>query len=471
MLTVDRELSTAESALRALATSPAFATADLAAIHRQIKTLLASFPGADIIVADKAGQQLVNSFRALGEPLPKRNNSDVVRLIFEDGKPIVSGLFPGAITHRALIGVDVPVMNDGRVVYDLSMTFPAERFGALLSQHHFPGEWVGVIIDQNGVIVARTRNPEKFVGQPGGPILRQNIALAAEGMLEDVTLDGTLVESAFSRSPMSGWSVAIGVPKAVLLEDLHRWLWWELGGAIVSSLVGFIVAGLIGRRIVRSNLDLAESEARFKRLVENCPLSIGLVGTDGRIVYVNQKFVEVFGYHPQDVPTVDHWYRLAYPDEAYRAEVVSAWMSYLDKARAERSEIEAQEYHVTCNNGEIKTVSILGVWIGDQVLAIFDDITERKRLEQTLQDMARTDPLTGLVNRRTATEAFEAEFLRSKRYGTDASLFMIDIDHFKPINDTYGHIAGDQALVALATVLKTMARATDLPTRFGGTCQ
>ncbi|HXP96512.1 MAG TPA: hypothetical protein VN809_07350, partial [Telmatospirillum sp.] len=65
MLTVDRELSTAESALRALATSPAFATADLAAIHRQIKTLLASFPGADIIVADKAGQQLVNSFRAL----------------------------------------------------------------------------------------------------------------------------------------------------------------------------------------------------------------------------------------------------------------------------------------------------------------------------------------------------------------------------------------------------------------------
>ena len=89
-------------------------------------------------------------------------------------------------------------------------------------------------------------------------------------------------------------------------------------------------------------------------------------------------------------------------------------------------------------------------------------------MNRELQELARTDALTGLANRRAFDETLKAEFLRSRRFLTPAALLMIDIDHFKTINDAYGHDMGDRALVALAATLKTTARTTDLSARVGG---
>jgi diguanylate cyclase (GGDEF)-like protein len=102
------------------------------------------------------------------------------------------------------------------------------------------------------------------------------------------------------------------------------------------------------------------------------------------------------------------------------------------------------------------------------VIWAVEDITDMVRLTTELRELARTDDLTGLANRRAFSEAAEGEFQRCRRFGSVATVLMIDIDHFKPINDTYGHQVGDEVLVALATILKRMARATDLPARFGG---
>src|SRR6185369_14078813 len=131
-MVVDRELSSVQAALRALATSPAFANGDFAAVHRQTLELLKSYPGADIIVADATGQQLVNSYRSYGDSLPKRKNLEAVRSVFESGKPLVGDLFYGAVTRRPMIGIDVPVFRDGKVAYDLAMTFPSDRLASIL---------------------------------------------------------------------------------------------------------------------------------------------------------------------------------------------------------------------------------------------------------------------------------------------------------------------------------------------------
>ena len=102
---------------------------------------------------------------------------------------------------------------------------------------------------------------------------------------------------------------------------------------------------------------------------------------------------------------------------------------------------------------------------------------EKKVMERTreldeknreLERMATIDRLTGLFNRRKLDEVLSAELMRSKRYGNSFGLIMVDIDHFKQINDTHGHQVGDQVLQLFATQLKQSIREVDIPGRWGG---
>ena len=85
-----------------------------------------------------------------------------------------------------------------------------------------------------------------------------------------------------------------------------------------------------------------------------------------------------------------------------------------------------------------------------------------------LAALAQTDPLTRLLNRRGLCDRLAAELDRTRRYGTVVSLLLVDLDHFKQVNDTYGHLTGDQALRAVASVLRLTARSVDLVARYGG---
>lgn len=95
---------------------------------------------------------------------------------------------------------------------------------------------------------------------------------------------------------------------------------------------------------------------------------------------------------------------------------------------------------------------------------------EQKVAERTrqLEEMARTDVLTGLINRREILDRLLKEIERFERYGHRFSILMIDLDHFKSINDRYGHLGGDQALVQSAKIMQQLCRNTDSLARFGG---
>jgi len=95
-------------------------------------------------------------------------------------------------------------------------------------------------------------------------------------------------------------------------------------------------------------------------------------------------------------------------------------------------------------------------------------IDELQEKNQLLDDLARKDPLTGLSNRRDLMEKFEVEASRSKRNGTSFCLIMSDIDHFKQINDVYGHPSGDHALVQISKILESQLRKQDVASRWGG---
>ncbi len=257
-MVVDRELSSVQAALHALATSPAFADGDFASIHRQSLDLLKSYPGADIIVADATGQQLVNSYRNYGDPLPKRKTLETVNAVFASGKPLIGDLFYGAVTKRPLIGIDVPVYHNGKVTYDLAMTFPSDRLAAILSSLHLPKGWYCTLLDNKQTVVARTRNPEQHVGKQASPGIRQAIARSVEGTLENTNIEGVSVLAAFSRLSLSNWTVVIGVPKANVMAELYQWMAWAIGGATAISLIGFIFAMSIARKIAQDIQSLVE---------------------------------------------------------------------------------------------------------------------------------------------------------------------------------------------------------------------
>ena len=147
------------------------------------------------------------------------------------------------------------------------------------------------------------------------------------------------------------------------------------------------------------------------------------------------------------------------------------------------------EYRITLPNGEVRVVhgqgrkvfsdaskqtKIIGTvqdiheYDQAKMLGVIQDITERKVLENKLEEQANTDYLTGCDSRRHFLERAEQEFSRIHRYGGQMSMLMLDLDHFKNINDKYGHQVGDVTLKKLAQVCKGLMREVDVIGRLGG---
>lgn len=143
-------------------------------------------------------------------------------------------------------------------------------------------------------------------------------------------------------------------------------------------------------------------------------------------------------------------------------------------ARATQGQPGDYEYRIVRPDGEIRYVHELSNPRRDaggavtQMFAAVQDITERKRYEAELERLATHDELTGLANRRTFDHRIADELARAKRYGHGLSLVLMDIDHFKRINDSLGHPVGDRVLVQIAQTLRTMVRERELIARVGG---
>jgi PAS domain S-box-containing protein len=135
---------------------------------------------------------------------------------------------------------------------------------------------------------------------------------------------------------------------------------------------------------------LRQSEERLRSLLEHSPISMAIVCMDGTIEYINRRAIDTFGYLPEDIPDMASWWRLAYPDAAYREQVVGQWMGLIERvvAGADR-EIERREYRVACKDGTVKTMVIFGVLVSGKVFVMFEDITERTRAEEARLGLER----------------------------------------------------------------------------------
>ncbi|KHK01080.1 ATP-binding protein [Desulfovibrio sp. TomC] len=249
----DRELTIVQAAAEGLTTSPALQTGDFAAFRRQVNTLLAGYPDSDILLADATGQQVFNSYLPDGAPLPRRAASKTVQQVFETAKPVISNVFRGAVTGRDLVSLDMPVLQDGAVRYDLGMTVPAARFEAMLIDERLSRGWIAVILDARGAVVARSSDNGHWVGKSATDLVPGfEQGQFPDDSFETRNLDGIPVLATFARAQASNWSVVVSVPQAILLADVRQWLWWTGGATLLLSLGGILLALALARRIAAS---------------------------------------------------------------------------------------------------------------------------------------------------------------------------------------------------------------------------
>ncbi len=151
-------------------------------------------------------------------------------------------------------------------------------------------------------------------------------------------------------------------------------------GKIVSCLE--IVRNVTERK--QAEEALRKAEEQFHVLVEESPLGVSVIRKDSHYQYVNPKFVEVFGYTLEDIPTGREWFTKAYPAPEYRSQVISAWNA--DVKSLKRGEVGARTYTVTCKDGTEKIIRFRPVALETgSYFVIYEDITERKQAEEALQ--------------------------------------------------------------------------------------
>jgi len=218
--------------------------------------------------------------------------------------------------------------------------------------------------------------------------------------------------------------------------------------------------------------ELAASEERYRLLAENAWDVIWTMAVDGTITYVSPSVMRVRGITPEEAAaqTLD---QIHTPDSAAK---VTDYFGKLYAAMAEgtvppiyHGEREYYRKDGSIMIGELQVipqVDATGQVV--QILGVTRDISEQRHFEDELNLLAVTDPLTGVWNRRRGEELVSADLAEARRYGPALSLLMLDIDHFKDINDTHGHQIGDRVLVQLTQLLLDNLRTSDVLSRWGG---
>lgn len=211
-------------------------------------------------------------------------------------------------------------------------------------------------------------------------------------------------------------------------------------------------------------------QQRFKSLLDFQPNIVLL--TDGKqIIKANREFFSFFGYETLEAFYSEHrcFCEFFVNESGFLAQgCVDGWVQALLNA-PDRSAKAKMKSRVT--DEELTFVVRCGEIDVDNAMYVisFTDITQLQKQSQLLEKLSSTDALTGIMNRLKFNEIFEMEFAQAARYSSmPLSVIMLDIDHFKKINDTYGHDCGDIVLISLCREIEKRVRETDIFARWGG---
>jgi diguanylate cyclase (GGDEF)-like protein/PAS domain S-box-containing protein len=251
------------------------------------------------------------------------------------------------------------------------------------------------------------------------------------------------------RAGLVAGAVAFGLSTAsALIADQPT----SAFGYVNRAAVFLFIGALVGRFAE----DLRALETESNRFLELSRDMICVAGFDGYFKRVNPAFERTLGYSRRELlgrPFVE----FVHPDDRDDTDVEASEIS-----AAGRATVQFQNRYLD-KDGAVHWIEWTSVGVPDEerIFAVARDVTERKLLEQQLELRSRTDPLTGMLNRRSFDESLESQLAHARRYKRGGALLIIDLDRFKQINDEFGHAFGDEALRTVSRVLAENLRETD----------
>lgn len=512
-LILNGRLEAASVALNTLAQSDAAAQGDERDLYHFSIRLLQQTPSyRAITLVDADGNMAFHTSMPYGKPTFSPFERDLIVRALETRQTNVSGPFVAPISPQTVIAVTTPANIGGRFNKCLRIIMLSETVNDILRQQNLPPGWIAGVVDRNGVIVARTLDSNKYVGQRIGTAHLEAIKNQEKRFVQATSLDGIQTTTALAPIHHGDWYVGISVPNDLLHKPRHEMLqrmsllaiaWITLSVIAATALAKYLVSQtrlvasalvednpanmpdksihvqelrdiLLGMQKTQNDFDSTKSflhdvevdRDKVRDLYDNAPCGYHSLDQHGNIININQTELSWLGRTRDEV--IGHPFL-----EFLSVSSKEIFLRNFPKFLAQGS-IQNLEFELLVKDGRTLPILLNATAIRDSdgtyVMSrstVFD-ITERKALERELDRLARTDSLTGLCNRREFYAIAEKEVTRGKRFDTPLSALLLDIDHFKAVNDEFGHAAGDEVLIQLGTIAKSVLRETDIPARIGG---
>lgn len=252
----------------------------------------------------------------------------------------------------------------------------------------------------------------------------------------------------------------------------HPWRWAGVHGLFILGMSAAGIASwrlneaLLGDRL-RAEAELHEMLSLLNATLDSTADGILAVDAAGTVVSCNRRFVEMFRPPPAMLAARNGHDILAWVEhqvrdgEAFQAKVVDLGLHPDAESHDTIELVDGRRFEQYSKPQRVDEATVGRVWS-------FHDVTERERLTAELAHQAFHDSLTGLANQALFRNRVEHALTRADRYGTRPAVLFLDLDNFKTANDSLGHRAGDEVLVAVAGRLQGCLRGTDTAARLGG---
>jgi diguanylate cyclase (GGDEF)-like protein/PAS domain S-box-containing protein len=268
------------------------------------------------------------------------------------------------------------------------------------------------------------------------------------------------------------WTLLSYTPKALLeAKQARRWRIGLLQYAFLLLVLIPLTLALSWAHVRRRAADtlVEKLEQHMRDITQSLAVGLFVLDRTGRLRMMNLEAERLLGWSEEEL-VGKRVEELFLPDaELIASDYVSgeSHNGFLHEERY-RSDKRFQRKEGSSFHAAFVVSPLM---IGDEPagsVISFQDVSDKKEMERELERMATQDELTGLYNRRELNRRLAEEIRRAERYEYSFSIWMLDVDYFKRINDVYGHQQGDRVLKILATSLKQMLRETDVAARFGG---